>query len=89
VVKPMPARVALKRLRQHAKRRGWIVEEAKDPRGRSRGKGAHMIYLVIDKKGIVCGRVNLPQHSGDMSVGVTRSTEAGLGRVCGKGWLSQ
>jgi hypothetical protein len=54
-----------------------------------RGKGSHTIWIVVDAGGRELGRAGLTGHAGQMSQTVTRSNEAALQGIFGKGWLDK
>jgi hypothetical protein len=54
-----------------------------------RGKGSHTMWAVLDADGNEIGRVGLTGHPGAMTQTVTRSNEAALEGIFGKGWLDK
>jgi hypothetical protein len=74
----------LKAIRKNARRRSWTVEKLP-----KRGKGSHTIWVVVDDRGREIGRAALTGHAGQMSQTVTRSNEAALEGIFGKGWLDK
>ncbi|NRD10093.1 hypothetical protein [Rathayibacter agropyri] len=74
----------LKAIRKNARQHGWSVEQSP-----KRGKGSHTIWVVVDENGNQLARAALTGHSGQMSQTVTRSNEAALEEIFGKGWLDK
>ena len=75
---------ALKLIRKAARKNGYTIEKLA-----KRGKGSHTIWVVLSENGSEVGRVGLTGHTGDMSWTVTRSTEAALEPIFGKGWMDR
>ncbi|WP_222829379.1 hypothetical protein [Xylanimonas cellulosilytica] len=73
----------MKAVRQNARRLGLHVEQLP-----KRGKGSHTIWVVLDGDREV-GRIGLTGHAGQQSQTVTRSNEAALEGLFGKGWLNK
>ena len=78
------ARQVLAAVRKQARARGWTVEQLP-----KRGKGSHTLWAVLDADGKELGRLALVGHAGAMSMTVTRSNEAALEPLFGKGWLDK
>lgn len=74
----------LKAMRKNARKNGWSVAQLP-----KRGKGSHTIWAVLDADGVEKGRAALTGHAGQMSQTVTRSNEAALEEIFGKGWLDK
>lgn len=74
----------LKAIRKNARQHSWFVEQSP-----KRGKGSHTIWVVVDENGNQLARAALTGHSGQMSQTVTRSNEAALEEIFGKGWLDK
>jgi hypothetical protein len=55
--------------------------------GRQRGKGSHVIYVLVDGKAEI-GRFALTSH-GDVSRLVLRNVEGALAHLFGEGWISR
>jgi hypothetical protein len=65
----------------------WSVAQLTGPRGRSRGKGSHVMWGVLDAEGNELARGSVTTHPGDMSWKVTRGFEADFEKLLGEGWM--
>jgi hypothetical protein len=88
---PKTAREAEHLLRKAARKadKTWTVRLITNARGRSRGKGDHVMWGVYDANGLELARSSLTTHPGDMSWTVTRSFEADFEDLLGKGWMDR
>jgi len=68
--------VKAREVNQRIERRGGLV---------LRQKGSHRFYTI--KLDGVTGQTTVPQHSGDIPIGLLRKIEKDLEPVLGKGWL--
>lgn len=83
----MTARQALSLTRRVARKSGYRVEEVTDDRGRSRGKGSHANYALIDSDGREVARFGLTDHgSRDISPKLLNRMETVLAPFFGDGW---
>lgn len=80
----MKAAAVLQLARAAARHKGHTIEER-----RGRGKGSHMMYVVVDKGGGVVARFALTGHSRDVSIGVLRAVESGLSPLFGEKWMEK
>lgn len=69
--------------------RTWRVKKITNPRGRTRGKGSHVMWAVYDANGNELARGSVPTHARDMSWPVTRNFEADFEDLFGEGWMDQ
>jgi hypothetical protein len=85
------AREAERLLRKAVRRvnKAWTVRQITNIRGRSRGKGAHVMWGVYGAEGAELARGSLTTHPGDMSWTVTRGFEADFEDLLGKGWMDR
>ena len=67
----------------------WTVAQLTDSRGRTRGKGDHVIWGVYDAAGEELARGSVTTHPGDMSWTVTRGFEQDFEDLLGKGWMDR
>ncbi|MEA5366893.1 hypothetical protein VA596_45695 [Amycolatopsis sp., V23-08] len=84
VNKTMKASAVLQLARAAARRKGHRVEHLP-----GRGKGSHVVYVVLDADDDVIGRFTLTNHSRDVSIGVLRAIEDGLAHVFGEKWMEK
>jgi hypothetical protein len=69
--------------------KGWVVTPLTDARGRTRGKGSHVMWAVFDARGTELARGSVTSHPGDMSWKVTRGFEADFEELLGEGWMDR
>jgi hypothetical protein len=82
---------AIRLLRKAVRKSGsrWTVERITDRRGKTRGKGSHVMWGVFDVDGTEVSRGSVTTHPGDMSWTVTRSFEADFEKHLGEGWMDR
>jgi predicted RNA binding protein YcfA (HicA-like mRNA interferase family) len=54
-----------------------------------RGKGSHVVYVVLDTDDNVIGRFTLTSPSRDVTIGVLRAIEDGLAHLFGEKWMEK
>jgi hypothetical protein len=88
---PKKADEAVRLLRDAVRRadKTWTVGQVTGPRGRSRGKGSHVMWAVYDAEGTELARSSVTTHPGDMSWTVTRGFESDFEDLFGKGWMDR
>ena len=82
---------AVRLLRQAVRsaNRTWVVRQLTGARGRTRGKGSHVMWAVFDAEGKELARGSVTTHPGDMSWKVTRGFEADFEKLLGEGWMDR
>jgi len=88
---PKKAGEAISLLRKTARRKdkSWEVRQITGSRGRSRGKGDHVMWGVFDSDGKELARSSVTTHPGDMSWTVTKGFEQDFEGLFGKGWMDR
>jgi hypothetical protein len=88
---PKKADEAVKLLRKATRRKNktWVVRQITGARGRSRGKGDHVMWGVYNANGNELARSSVTTHPGDMSWTVTRGFEQDFEDLFGKGWMER
>lgn len=88
---PKTASEAERLLRKAARKTDstWTIRRLTSSRGRTRGKGDHVMWGVYDADGTELARGSLTTHPGDMSWTVTRGFEADFEDLLGKGWMDR
>jgi hypothetical protein len=86
---PKSSTEAVRLLQKAARRadRTWSVQQITSARGRTRGKGDHVMWGVYDADGNELARGSVTTHPGDMSWTVTRGFETDFAKLFGEGWM--
>ena len=67
----------------------WVVDQITSSRGRTRGKGDHVMWGIYDAVGKELARGSVTTHPSDMSWTVTRAFEQDFEDLLGKGWMDR
>jgi hypothetical protein len=88
---PKKSKQAIRLLRKAAryKDKAWTVKQITDARGRSRGKGDHVMWGVFDADDKELARGSVTTHAGDMSWTVTKGFEQDFKDLLGEGWMDR